>query len=116
MTKANPIPMTARTRLAPVANPSAGPASAALRPVARGAIAPVEARPAPDLIARYIELEIEARQCADLDKLRLAIVNATAKIAEYDQAFLIEPGLADGWAISRASSVAKIDKNAPLPR
>lgn len=129
MTKSNRIPITARTRLSPVANQSLGPAktaktpraTATLRPVAeppaRAAVPPVEARPAPapDLIARYIELEIEARQCADLDKLRLAIVNATSKVAEYDQAFLVEPALAGGWSITRASSVATFDKNAPTP-
>ncbi|MEZ5924682.1 MAG: HlyD family efflux transporter periplasmic adaptor subunit [Hyphomicrobiaceae bacterium] len=64
---------------------------------------------------RFVELEIEARQCADLDKLRLAIVNATARLVDYDQAFLIEPGLAGGWTITRASSLAKFDRHAPVP-
>ena len=59
---------------------------------------------------------MEVRQCATLDTLRFAIVNSTRKIADFDQAFLIEPNLAGVWSVTRASSVAKIDRHAQLVR
>ena len=101
------------------------------RLVAGGAIARGEERttqsqsppPArgPDPVAAFIELEMEARQCADLDSLRLAIVNSTRKLADYDQAFLLERSKSagapeQGWRITRAASVGKIDANAPQIR
>jgi HlyD family secretion protein len=67
-------------------------------------------------ISHYFDLEIEARQCTDLDALRFAIVNSTRKLAAFDQAFLAEPALTGGWNIARASSVSKIDRNAALIR
>ena len=67
-------------------------------------------------IATFIELEIEARQCSDLDALRFAIVNSPRKLAPYDQAFLIEPLATGGWKVTRAASVHKIDRNAPQMR
>ena len=67
-------------------------------------------------ISDYIDLEIEARQCAGLDALRFAIVNSTRKIASFEQAFLAEPVMTGGWAITHASSVSKIDRNTPLVR
>lgn len=74
-----------------------------------------------DPVAVFIELEIEARQCADLDSLRLAIVNSTRKLAEFDQAFLLEPSQAGGasgddWTLTRAASVSKLDRHAPQIR
>lgn len=68
------------------------------------------------LVSVYIDLEIEARQCADLDALRFAIVNSTRKIAGFDQAFLAERTLTGGWQITRTSSVARIDRNMPDSR
>jgi hypothetical protein len=67
-------------------------------------------------ISHYFDLEIEARQCADLDVLRFAIVNSTRNIAGFEQAFLAEPSIAGGLCVTRASSVSKIDRSTPLVR
>ena len=67
-------------------------------------------------ISQFIDLEIEARQCPDLDALRFAVVNSTRKIAQFDQAFLVEPAMTGVWCVTRASSVSKIDRNMPLVR
>jgi HlyD family secretion protein len=67
-------------------------------------------------ISEYFDLEIEARRCADLDALRFAIVNSTRKIASYDLAVLAEPTPTGNLRVTRASSVSKIDRNAPLIR
>jgi HlyD family secretion protein len=94
---------------------------------ARPAIVPIQTPPksaqaAPEpfaqaaSISQFIDLEIEARRCADLDELRFAIVNATRKIAAFELGFLAEPTLTGGWAVTRTSSVSKIDRNAPLIR
>ncbi len=69
-----------------------------------------------DLVTTYIELEVEARACSTLDDLRFAIVNATRRLAPFEQAVLVEPDVKGGWAITRAASVASIDKQAPLVR
>lgn len=87
----------------PAPAPQAGPQQAQPQP----------AETATNPISAFIELEIEARQCADLDVLRFAIVNSTRKIAAFDQAFLVEPAAGGGWKLTRASSVSKIDHHAP---
>jgi HlyD family secretion protein len=66
----------------------------------------------PDPISQFIDLEVEARRCPDLDALRYAIVNSTRKIAHFDQAFLAEPKVSGGWTVTHASSVVTIDRNA----
>lgn len=108
-----PRPDVAR---ADIARPASGPSVLALP----GAPKPQPmdaAQPATALhISHFIELEIEARRCTDLETLRFSIVNATRKIAEFDQAFLIEPGLAGSWIVTRASSVSKVDRNTGLVR
>lgn len=63
-------------------------------------------------ISQFIDLEIEARQCPNLDALRFAIVNSTRKIAAFEQAFLAEPDITGGWSVKRASSTSMIDRNA----
>jgi multidrug efflux pump subunit AcrA (membrane-fusion protein) len=93
----------------------------AASPVAGGAREPVAARAPippspPDLVSHFIELEMEARQCADLDALRFSIVNSTRRIAGFEQAFLVEPEAAGGFVITRATSVSAVDHNAPLVR
>ena len=72
--------------------------------------------PSSEPISKFIDLEVEARGCADLDALRYAIVNSTRRIANFDQAFLAEPALSGGWTITRASSVAAVDRNSPAIR
>lgn len=67
-------------------------------------------------VSRFIELEIEARQCGDLDALRYAIVNSARQLADYEQAFLAEPSANGQWSITRASSVVKIDRQAHLTK
>ena len=67
-------------------------------------------------VAKFIDLEIEARQCGDLDSLRFAIVNSPRQIAPYQQAVLVELDAVSRWRVSAASSVAKIDRNAPFIR
>lgn len=69
-----------------------------------------------DSIRAFIELEMEARQCANLDSLRFVIANGTRKVAAFDQALLVEPKPAGGWHITCASSVHKIDAQTPLVR
>lgn len=69
-----------------------------------------------DSIRAFIETEIEARQCVNLDSLRFVITNATRKVAPYDQAFLCEPRPTGGWHVTCASSVSKLDAQTPLMR
>jgi hypothetical protein len=72
--------------------------------------------PPPDLIAAFIELQAEARTASSLDALKFVIANATRKITQFDQAFLLEPHVESGWRLTLASSVAKVERNAPLVR
>lgn len=67
-----------------------------------------------DAISTFIGLEIEARQCADLESLRFAVVNSTRKLAGFDEAFLAEAAPCGGWIVSLAAGVHKIDRHAPL--
>lgn len=71
-------------------------------------------KPATDTIGTFVSLEIEARQCADLESLKFAIVNATRKLAGFDEAFLVEPGPLGAWRITHASGVHKLDRHVPL--
>lgn len=118
-----------KPRAAPrlVVNRPAEPVSSSGRaPADAHGAAPQEARqPAPprapaadaaNPVAIFLELEIEARQCTDLDSLRFAIVNATRKLVAFEQAVLFEPGAAGAWKITRASSVNKVDRHAPAMR
>ena len=108
----------------PVAATKAAPQLLPQRPVlvdikaagkpAAAAIAPTA--PPSEPISQFIDLEVEARGCADLDALRFAIVNSTRKLANFDQAFLAEPALTGGWTITRASSLATVDRNAQTIR
>lgn len=67
-------------------------------------------------LAGFVELEIEARKCETIDDLRFAIVNGPRRLAAFDQAFLAEPSASGTWSISRASSVAKVDRHTPYLR
>lgn len=109
MTKTNAVPK-------PV--PKAGPRLIAERHPAPPGPAPRTAPspPQPDTIGTYIALEIEARQCADLDSLRFALTNSPGRISGCDKAFLAEPHAGGGWHVTCASSVHKIDRHAPLVR
>jgi HlyD family secretion protein len=63
-----------------------------------------------DPVSKFIDLQVEARRCPDLDALRYAIVNSTRKLAHFDQAFLAEPTMNGTWAITRAASVTTVDR------
>jgi HlyD family secretion protein len=105
--------------------PAAAPAHPMIKP--RPALVPITvdikpavligAKPAaspagdPDPISQFIDLEVEARRCPDLDGLRYAIVNSTRKVAHFDQAFLAEPAVSGGWTVTHASSVTTVDRN-----
>ena len=67
-------------------------------------------------ISQFIDLEVEARRCGDIDALRYSIVNSTRKIAHFDQAFLAEPAMSGGWIVTRASSIASVDRNSLVVR
>ena len=62
-------------------------------------------------VGAFIALEIEARQCADVESLRFVIANSTRKLADFDEAYLAEPGPQGEWRISTASSVHKINRH-----
>jgi hypothetical protein len=122
MSKTHPLSVTQ----APPAQ-SAGPAvggdgrAAGPGPMVVPLARPAGATPAPgepqlgaSAISLFIDLEIEARQCADLAALRYAIVNSTSRLAQYDLAFLAEPSAAGIWRVSLATSVAAVDRQAPL--
>lgn len=72
--------------------------------------------PPPQSIGTFVALEIEARQCRDLECLRFAITNATRKLASYDSAVLAERQAGGAWKITCQSSVHKIDPHAPAIR
>lgn len=74
-------------------------------------------KPAPaSPVSHFIDLQVEARRCADLDALRFAIVNSTRKLAGFDQAFLAEPAVGQSWTITRGSSVASVDRKSDVVR
>ncbi len=73
-------------------------------------------KPQPDAMGIFVGLEMEARQCRDVESLRFAIVNSTRKLAGFDEAYLVEPKLAGGWSIVAASGVHAVDRHAPLIR
>jgi hypothetical protein len=123
-TKTPRIALRPQAASTPAATTAAVPQKLAPRPVlvdvnGAGKPAPVAATasvPPSEPISQFIDLEVEARRCADLDALRYAIVNSTRKIANFDQAFLAEPALRGGWIVTRASSIATIDRNSQAIR
>lgn len=75
---------------------------------------PVRAQP--DAMGVFVGLEMEARQCRDVESLRFAIVNSTRKLAGFDDAYLVEPRKTGGWSLIAASGVHAVDRHAPLVR
>lgn len=80
------------------------------------AAAPPQAKPQMDAMGVFVGLEMEARQCRDVESLRFAIVNSTRKLAGFDEAYLAEPKAGGGWNIAAASGVHGVDRHAPLIR
>lgn len=74
---------------------------------------PTAGRSPADSVGTFIALEIEARQCSDVESLRYVIANATRKLAEFDEAYLAEPSAQGEWRITTASSVHKVNRFAP---
>jgi hypothetical protein len=77
---------------------------------------PATAKPQSDVMGVFVGLEMEARQCRDVESLRFAIVNSTRKIAGFDEAYLAEPVAGGGWRIISASGVHAVDRHAPMIR
>jgi HlyD family secretion protein len=100
------------------AKPTPRPMLVEVKSAGRTEVAAIATAQAPQTepIAQFIDLEVEARRCADLDSLRFAIVNSTRKLAQFDQALLAEPTLSGSWTITRASSVATVDRKGALIR
>lgn len=73
-------------------------------------------KPQTDAMGVFVGLEMEARQCRDVESLRFAIVNSTRKLAGFDEAYLVEPKSAGGWSLVAASGVHAVDRHAPLIR
>jgi multidrug efflux pump subunit AcrA (membrane-fusion protein) len=82
--------------------------------VAKPAAPPV--KPQTDAMGVFVGLEMEARQCRDVESLRFAIVNSTRRLAGFDEAYLVEPKAAGGWSLVAASGVHAVDRHAPLIR
>lgn len=57
------------------------------------------------------------RGYATVPELRFFIANETRELIAYDQAFvLVRPRVGEGWRVETASSLAAIDRNAPVVR
>jgi hypothetical protein len=65
-------------------------------------------------ISLFVDLEIEARQCSDLNALRFAIVNSSGRLAQFDLAVLAEPTVSGAWSVTLASNVSSVDRQAPV--
>jgi multidrug resistance efflux pump len=73
--------------------------------------------PAPDpaSLAALLQYEGEVRRQSSELELRYFIANETRKLVPYDQMFIVSHGrVGDGWHVVTASSLATIDRNAPL--
>jgi multidrug resistance efflux pump len=77
----------------------------------------IQRGPAPDpaSLAALLQYEGEMRRQASVAELRYFIANETRKLLPYDQMFILEQArVGEGWHIGTASSLATIDRNAPL--
>jgi hypothetical protein len=77
----------------------------------------IQRGPAPDpaTLAALLQYEGEMRRQASVAELRYFIANETRKLVPYDQMFILEQArIGDGWHVATASSLATIDRNAPL--
>jgi hypothetical protein len=114
ITEPAPIPAAAQPSNGESRPPATNPTIISLPRSAGSSSGPTDNPPSVSPISLFIDLEIEARQCGDLNALRYAIVNSTGRLAQFDLAFLVERSPAGEWAVTLASSVSAIDRQAPL--
>jgi multidrug resistance efflux pump len=71
--------------------------------------------PDPASLAALLQYEGEIRRQVSVAELRYFIANETRKLLTYDQMFiLVQARVGAGWHVVTASSLATIDRNAPL--
>lgn len=73
------------------------------------------AAPDPASLAALLQYEGEVRRQGSEAELRYFVANETRKLVSYDQMFVLSHDrIGDGWHVATASSLATIDRNAPL--
>ncbi len=78
---------------------------------------PAASRAAASPLARLLSWEASVRRWASVAELLYFIANETRGLVAYDQMFVLKRPLAGaGWRIEAASSVAAVDRNAPIVR
>jgi multidrug resistance efflux pump len=72
-------------------------------------------QPDPSSLAVLLQYEGDVRRQGSVDELVYFIANESRKIVQYDQTFVLREGFAgDGFRVIAASSIAVVDRNAPL--
>jgi hypothetical protein len=72
-------------------------------------------QPDPASLAALLQYEGDVRRQASVDELVYFITNESRRIVQYDQMFICREAMAgDGFRIIGASSIAIVDRNAPL--
>ena len=72
-------------------------------------------QPDPSGLAALLQFEGDIRRKASVDELIYFLANESRRIVNYDQMFVLrEAMLADGFRVVGASSIAIVDRNAPL--
>ena len=77
----------------------------------------IQRAPAPDPsgLAALLQFEAEVRRQGSEAELRYLVANETRKLVPYDQLFVLRHArIGDGWHVVTASSLATVDRNAPL--
>ncbi len=83
-------------------------------PVAPVPLVRVE-QPDPSSLAALLQFEGDVRRQASVDELLYFITNESRRIVQYDQMFVLREAMVkDGFRVIGASSIALIDRNAPL--
>lgn len=57
---------------------------------------------------------MDARDCNDLEELRVVMANGTRKFAHAEETVLAEPGAGGSWRVTCAAGVQKVDRQAPF--
>jgi multidrug resistance efflux pump len=72
-------------------------------------------QPDPSSLAVLLQYEGDVRRQASVDELVYFIANESRKIVQYDQMFVLREGFSgDRFRVIAASSIAVVDRNAPL--
>jgi biotin carboxyl carrier protein len=72
---------------------------------------------APNALGVLLGWEAALRQQASVPELLYFVANESRALIAYDQAFVVKhPLTGDGWQVQTASSLAAVDRNAPLIR